>query len=151
MFFLGADGQGKALRLQATISGRLLHLTGGSSDPLCCDTYLYRVDAWAHQLPWADFNGDGSVDATDYTIWQQNFGMAVAAGTNGDANGDGVVDATDYALWRSELGQSDTTLGGSASVPEPATLALLVLGSSLGALSANLRRHNLPVAELTNC
>jgi Dockerin type I domain len=143
LFFLGADGQGQALRLEAKTTGRLLHLTGGTSDPLCCDFFRYKVDAWAHQLPWADFNGNGSVDAADYSIWQQNFGMNVAAGTNGDANGDGVVDATDYALWRSQLGQSDTSLGGSsAAVPEPGTLALLILGAApLNIITSTLRRH----------
>jgi Dockerin type I domain len=141
--FIGADGQGQALRLEATLTGRLLHLTGGTSDPLCCDLYRYKVDAWAHQLPWADFDGSGTVDATDYTIWQQYFGMTVDPGTDGDANGDGVVDATDYALWRSQLGQSDATLGGTSSVPEPGTLVMLILGAApLGVLAGVLRRDN---------
>ena len=93
LFFLGADGQGQAIRLEATIAGRLVHLTGGTSDPRCCDIFRYKVDAWAHQLPWADFNADDHVDAADLTIWRQNFGSSVAPGTSGDANGDGVVDA----------------------------------------------------------
>jgi len=145
LFFLGADGQGQAIRLEAKISGRLIHLTGGTSDLLCCDFYRYKVDAWAHQLPWADFSGNGSVDAADYTIWQQNFGMNVASGTDGDANGDGVVDATDYALWRSQLGQSDAAIGGSAAVPEPGTIAQLVTGIVVfGIVAGAFRRDTAP-------
>jgi hypothetical protein len=129
LFFYGADGQGQAIRLEATLTGRLLHLTGTSSDPLCCDFYRYKVDAWAHQLPWADFNADGSIDAADYAIWQQHFGSSVPAGADGDANGDGYVDATDYTLWRDQLGQSDGALGGAAA-PEPGTGVLLLIGLS---------------------
>jgi hypothetical protein len=129
LFFFGADGQGQAIRLEASVTGRLVHLTGGTSDPLCCDFFDYKVDAWAHQLPWADFNADGSVDAGDYAIWQQHFGSNVAAGADGDANGDGYVDATDYTVWRDQLGQSDAALG-SAVVPEPETVVLLAIGLS---------------------
>jgi Dockerin type I domain len=127
LFFLGADGQGQALRLEATITGPLLHLTGGSSDP-CCHYDLYSVDAWAHQSPWADFNGDGQVDAGDYAIWRQNFGAAVTSGSNGDANGDGVVDAADYTIWRNQLGQTDGTSSlTSGQVPEPGTLVTTLI------------------------
>jgi Dockerin type I domain len=144
LFFMGADGQGQAIRLEATINGRLLHLTGGTSDPLCCDFFRYKVDAWAHQLPWADFNADGSVDAADYSIWRQHYGSSVAVGADGDANGDGLVDATDYTAWRDELGQSDVAVGGSAAVPEPGAIALLVVALATigvaGALSQPMLR-----------
>jgi Dockerin type I domain len=146
LFFLGADGQGQAIRLEASVTGRLLHLTGGSSDPLCCDFYRYRVDAWAHQLPWADFNADGNIDAADYAIWQQHFGSSVAAGVDGDANGDGMVDATDYTVWRDQLGESDAALGGSV-VPEPSALALLIIGASARFWARYTLRLNLPLAR----
>lgn len=141
LFFLGADGQGQALRLQATLSGRLLHLTGGTSDPKCCDFFNYKVDAWAHQTPWADFNADDRVDAADFTIWQQNFGSTVAAGTAGDANGDSIVDAKDYAIWRAQLGQSDASLGGSSAIPEPGTLVLTVMAIFSSAIAGSRRLH----------
>lgn len=126
--FTGVDGQGQPIKLEATIAGRLLHLTG-ANDPGCCDFFNYQVDAWAHQLPWADFNGDGRVDANDYAMWRQNFGATVTPGSDGDANGDGMVDAMDYTVWRDQLGQSDAIMGGSqGTVPEPATPTLLVTG-----------------------
>lgn len=125
LFFLGSDGQGQAFRLEAKITGPLVHLTGGSSDP-CCHYDLYSVDAWAHQLPWADFDGNGQVAADDYVMWRYNFGTAVAPGSDGDANGDGVVDGIDYTVWRHQLGQTDGTGSfSSGQVPEPATIRLL--------------------------
>jgi Dockerin type I domain len=127
LFFFGADGQGQALRLEAKIMGPLLHLTGGSSDP-CCNYDLYSVDAWAHQLPWADFNGDGQVDAGDYATWRQNFGATVTPGGDGDANGDGIVDSVDYTFWRGQLGQSDGMSSlTSSQVPEPGSLVTILI------------------------
>jgi hypothetical protein len=127
LFFFGADGQGQAIRLEATITGPLLHLTGGSSDP-CCNYDLYSVDAWAHQLPWADFNGDGQVDAGDYATWWQSFGATVTPGGDGDANGDGIVDAADYTIWRDQLGQTDGMNSlTSGQVPEPGTLVTTLI------------------------
>jgi Dockerin type I domain len=127
LFFFGADGQGQAIRLEAKLAGPLLHLTGGSSDP-CCNYDLYSVDAWAHQLPWADFNGDGQVDAGDYVTWQQSFGTTVTPASNGDANGDGIVDAMDYTIWRDQLGETDGMSSlTSGQVPEPGTLVTTLI------------------------
>ena len=128
LFFFGADGQGQAIRLQATVTDRLLHLTGTSSDP-CCQYDRFKVDAWAHQLPWADFNDNGHIDADDYSIWRQSFGSIVDPGTNGDANGDGYVDAIDYTVWRDQMGESDPGLTSGGPVPEPTSLTLFAIVS----------------------
>ena len=71
-----------------------------------------------------DGNNDGSIDATDYADWFNNYGTTPTAWAAGDFNGDGSVDATDYALWFNNYGAG--TSGGP--VPEPATMTLLVLG-----------------------
>jgi hypothetical protein len=130
LYFFGADGQGEAFRLEATITGRLLHLKGGTSDP-CCNVDRYAVNAWAHQLPWADFDGNGLVEVADYTIWRQSFGRSVTDGGEGDANGDGIVDAADYTIWRNELSETDGMAAGlgSGAVPEPASMVLLVVST----------------------
>ncbi len=128
LFFLGADGHGQAIRLEAKVTGPLLHLTGGSTDP-CCNDDLYSVDAWAHQLPWADFNGNGAVDAGDYAMWRQDYGATVKQGGEGDANGDGIANAADYTIWRNQLGQTDGMSSlAPGQVPEPATICLLIIG-----------------------
>ena len=135
--FSGVDGQGQPIKLEATLVGPLLHLVG-ANDPGCCDFYSYKIDAYAHQLPWADFNSDGRVDAIDLTIWRQSFGNGVTPGTDGDANGDGIVDAEDYIFWRQQFGQSIGSLTTAGGIPEPGTFVLL--GGGLALLAACRRR-----------
>lgn len=72
-----------------------------------------------------DFNGDGSVDTADYTVWRDSLGgMNLAA----DGNRDGAIDQLDYNVWRTHFGQgtgSGVGASANAAVPEPATLVLL--------------------------
>jgi hypothetical protein len=79
-----------------------------------------------------DYNGDGVVNAADYTIWRDNFPSTSEAALNGAGSGDGAITEFDYTNWRSRYGTSGTALRSTA-VPEPS--AWLLLG--LGALAAN--------------
>jgi hypothetical protein len=76
-----------------------------------------------------DFNGDGIVDAADYTVWRDSMGMTgVEAFTLGDGDGNGAVELADYELWVSQFGQS-VPVGpglGAVSVPEPGAAMVLV-------------------------
>jgi hypothetical protein len=128
--FSGVDAQGQPIKLEAKLSGPLLHLVG-ANNPGCCDLYSYRIDAYAHLMPWADFNSDGRVDGDDFTIWRQHFGSTVTPGADGDANGDGMVDAADYTAWRYQLGQSVNVVSIDTVIPEPGTLVLLIIGLAL--------------------
>lgn len=72
-----------------------------------------------------DFNGDGFVNALDYTVWTSEFGLFRTPFTGADHSGDGEVNAADYTLWASNYGAS---LAGSAfAVPEPATAGMLLI------------------------
>lgn len=83
-----------------------------------------------------DFNGDGTVDAADYTLWRNTFGSTTNLAA--DADGDGIVGMEDYDLWKSNFGQSIAGIATSpASVPEPAT----VLIGLVGIVGYSLRRH----------
>jgi hypothetical protein len=71
-----------------------------------------------------DFNNDGAVDAADYVVWRKN------------SSGDQAM----YDAWRANFGTSLGPGSGaalpsaaplSAAVPEPSTLALLVIASAL--------------------
>jgi hypothetical protein len=77
-----------------------------------------------------DFDGNSIVDAGDYVVWRKSLGQN-GAGLAADATGDGAVDAADYNFWRARLGAIITAgsgLGGGAAVPEPAALALSIVG-----------------------
>jgi hypothetical protein len=76
-----------------------------------------------------DFNFDGTVDAADYVVWRNGLG------TTHTPNG--------YNVWRAHFGQSAGS-GSSfaATVPEPASVWILMLGAVVGAWSRDglLRR-----------
>jgi fibronectin-binding autotransporter adhesin len=88
-----------------------------------------------------DFNGDGIVDAADYTVWRDNLGAAnESAFAPGTGNGGG-IDATDYSLWRTNFGTTAGSLvgAGQGAVPEPATV-VLALAAGLGMVVAVRRK-----------
>ena len=102
----------------------------------------FRIDRFAYQLgtPGAplpgDYNGDGSVDASDYTAWRDQLGQQGPSLT-ADSDGSGTVDQVDYNTWRSNFGltlppaaEAAVAMGpvSAASADEP--LAGLVVGAS---------------------
>lgn len=80
-----------------------------------------------------DYNSDGTVNAADYTVWRDSFGATgISPWSLGDGNGDGDVDGSDYAVWRTEFGTTLDDIASatsSASVPEPSSLLVLLIGS----------------------
>jgi hypothetical protein len=88
-----------------------------------------------------DYNGNGVVDAADYTVWRDSFGQN-GAGLAADGNGDNTVNQLDHTYWRTRFG--NTSGSGSlavtgASVPEPAT-ALTVAIACLAACGYRSKR-----------
>ncbi len=73
-----------------------------------------------------DYNNDGTVDAADYLVWRKN------TGTDATLPNDpirGIIGAAQYDQWRANFGQTASGAGSGASlIPEPATVALLLLG-----------------------
>lgn len=71
-----------------------------------------------------DYNGNGVVDAADYTVWRDSLGdtgMGLAA----DGNGDMEVNLADYIVWKQAFAPSDS--GAGQTVPEPTTIVLLAM------------------------
>jgi hypothetical protein len=71
-----------------------------------------------------DYNADGAVDSLDYAVWRSAVGSENLAA---DGNVDGKVDGADYVLWRSNAATAPAAASGSTtSIPEPATVALML-------------------------
>ncbi|WP_425396042.1 PEP-CTERM sorting domain-containing protein [Aeoliella sp.] len=88
-----------------------------------------------------DYNGDGTVNIADYTIWRNNLG-STTANLPGDST-PGVVDAADYQVWRDNFGASSlgaVQSSSNTSIPEPASYVML-LGLTLTVLAAHRSRQ----------
>ncbi len=85
----------------------------------------------------ADFNQDGSIDGSDFLVWQRGFGSGSTL-MQGDANGDTVVDAADLAIWKSQFASASTAAVGA--VPEPAAVTMGLICCSVLAAATRRRR-----------
>ena len=82
------------------------------------------LDAYAELLlRRSDFNGNGLVDAADYTVWRDGGGTA-----------------DEYNLWRARFGATIGAPSAGAAVPEPAT-PLLVAAAALLTFCSRSRTH----------
>lgn len=88
-----------------------------------------------------DYNGNGVVDAADYTVWRDSLGSGTAL-ANRDPLNTGNVSQADFISWRNNFG---ATLGSGAgslatsAVPEPASLALVAMCVAFAAGGARRR------------
>jgi probable HAF family extracellular repeat protein len=89
---------------------------GGLSDGY--RAFLLDATALIAALP-GDFNSNGKVDAGDYLVWRKGLGTTYTQ--------------TDYNVWRTHFVQTAGNGSGASvntAVPEPATLALLLLATA---------------------
>jgi autotransporter-associated beta strand protein len=84
-----------------------------------------------------DANGDLVVDAADYIIVKQNFGMPGAVWADGDFDMSGTVDWDDLQILMANFGAGSLS-APATNTPEPATLGLLAFGA-LALLRRRLR------------
>jgi hypothetical protein len=84
-----------------------------------------------------DYNGNGLVDAADYTVWRDQLGQSIALPN--ESVTPGIVTLEDYDDWKARFGDT-TALSGTLSrgaVSEPTSLLLLL---SLSGSMARWRR-----------
>ncbi|TWT90543.1 Pectate lyase L precursor [Pseudobythopirellula maris] len=62
-----------------------------------------------------DFNADGVVDASDFTVWRDNLGA--------------VFSQSDFDVWVANYGLTTEAPGASHTVPEPAALGLVAIAA----------------------
>jgi hypothetical protein len=119
------------------------------------DTQFTIDNFRAETIVPGDYNENGSTDAGDYILWRKTVGQQspqlaplsfeVIGLGNMQANGAvsgacgyntpncEVINDADYAVWRANFGNSVSGAGtslGSAVVPEPASVVLIVVGLS---------------------
>ncbi len=92
-----------------------------------------------------DANGDGTVDVSDFNIWNTNKFSPGTDWLTGDFNGDGITDVSDFNIWNVN---KFTTVG--AVVPEPASVtALAFMSLASCALRRRRRRHRRVAIQAT--
>jgi hypothetical protein len=112
-----ADGGWADMRLNTNV-------IGGATNAGIIIIDNIRVEAGIPGTILGDFNGDGTVDIADYTVWADNFNGSDSVFPAGSSNADGTVDLADYTTWADNFGNT-----APVSVPEPATMTLLGLGA----------------------
>jgi hypothetical protein len=78
-------------------------------------------------IPPGDANLSGSVDGSDFGLWNSNKFTSVAAWCSGDFNADGSVDGSDFGIWNAN---KFTSADAGTVVPEPSAMASVVLGTA---------------------
>ncbi|MCC6493260.1 MAG: CAP domain-containing protein [Pirellulales bacterium] len=92
--------------------------------------FSYDVTVFDPAQLLADFNGDQLVNGADLAAWEDHFGSNFASPADGDADRDGDVDGGDLLIWQGEASAA-ANAASAASIPEPASAALLLLGVGL--------------------
>ncbi len=93
------------------------------------DLDRWRVQAGAVNLPSGapylegDATLDGTVDTSDFNIWNTHKFTNVAAWCSGDFNADGSVDVADFGIWNAN---KFTSSAGLSAVPEPSMGVFLI-------------------------
>lgn len=107
-----ADGAGASLeRVGPTLAGNAAtSWIAGVPSPGAVD--------FTPQLP-GDYDRNGVVEENDRLVWAASYANPLAK--NADGNGDGLVNASDYTVWRDHLGESlpAASLFKAISAPAP--------------------------------
>jgi glucose/arabinose dehydrogenase len=95
---------------------------------------IYAIKSLVSELA-GDYDRNGEVDASDYTVWRGTLGSSTDLAADGDRSG--TVDDGDYLLWRQNFGVvRGTPFNGFSrdEVPEPGALCMALILSLPGML-----------------
>lgn len=116
---ISTNGQWRALTKEAAGSETSV-ISGNVGD---FAPFLRLVALEDGGLP-GDYNGDGSVDAADYTVWRDHLASGQPLPENDDTPG---VDQGDYTRWKQYFGAGGGGGAIVANVPEPTAICLALL------------------------
>jgi hypothetical protein len=76
-----------------------------------------------------DYNGDGIVNAADYTVWRSHLGQTFSLPNRSSMNS-GPISQADFDFWKSRFGAASGSgsFSGGGAVPEPTSVALMLMG-----------------------
>ena len=109
----------------ATLTLPLNFILGEGDDVVVTFTGTFVATASLSQQLLGDYNENGAVDAADYVVWRNNVGTSNML-PNDDIGG--MVGSAHYNQWKEHFGMSNPGGIGAASVPEPASIALIWAG-----------------------
>ncbi len=114
-----------------TLASLAVRFDSSDRTPQWLNTPAYAaLDNLVLNFPIAgDYNGDGTIDAADYTVWRNTLGSTEILAADGNRNGQ--VDTDDYLLWKQAFGQSTGGLATGTPIPEPPIAGLLLVASLL--------------------
>ena len=86
-----------------------------------------------------DANLDGSVDVSDFNLWNANRFAESTSWCSGDFNADGVTDVSDFNIWN--LNKFRTGDSIAALVPEPSMTHVLAVGLVFSCVFGRRQSH----------
>ena len=116
------DGRSSVVALAAGPDGlyfSTLYEDSGDAGPTASGARLYRI-SYVNPIE-GDYDIDGDVDRDDHAVWASNFGSNLLLAADG--NGNGVVDAGDYTVWRDAYDAAQSAALAAATAPALETIA----------------------------